>query len=110
MFPSREASAIPARRMALLKRSVDLSIEAKHHPSTGQRYEFDFLRVAWFETHSRSGGNIQPKATRRFPVKSECGVRLVKMEMTTDLNRSIPRIRNGKDLGFKAGIYVDVGL
>src|SRR5688572_17618751 len=84
----------PSAALAAIERPVDFRVQTVDLAAAGQCDELDLLGVAGLEAHGRTGGNVEPKATRRRAVELKGFVGLKEMIVRADLNGPIARVRD----------------
>lgn len=89
-----------------LEGTVDFVVEAVDFSGSGERDEFDFFGVSWFEAYGGAGGDVEAEASGGLTVEFEGFVDFVEVEVTADLDGAVACIADGGGYGREA----DVGL
>lgn len=84
----------------------DLAAQPGNHACPRQRHQGHLSIDARLEAHRSSRRHVQPETTRRRPIKLQRRIRLRKVKVRADLNRSIARIHDGQHKNFAPSIQL----
>src|SRR5690242_21811105 len=98
--------------------SLSISLELPHHvaPETvnsllaRKRHQLDVARLSRLKAHRRPGRNIEPHAAGFFAIEFQRGVGFKEMVVRTNLDRTVPGVRNCQRDRLSAGIELDLAV
>jgi hypothetical protein len=83
-------------------------VKSVDNPVSRKFYEFHSSLLAWLESDSGAGGNIQAKTARLFAIEVKRSINLVKMIVRADLYWPITSVGYGERDRLAAGIQLDI--